>query len=367
MYVDEGEVNVLYPKMIQQIMMFGAEVVPRGDRTKELHPALMMVHNPRRRLVTSYGRPVNVPFMLAEVLWILQGRDDVAMLQHYNSNIASYSDDGEKFNAAYGARLRRSFGHDQLEDVIRTLEDDPDTRQATIVLSDPVDDRGWMSSNPGWAAGLDVKHVTKDRACNVLAHLMIRNGALDWYQVIRSNDALWGVPYNYMQWTHLQEYVAHRLGVEVGCFIHNVDSLHVYERQWKEARLIAPFDLYEYFEYDHAVMRTDPAALEALYHFETILRVDGEDAAKAPSASLVGEYWHSVSLVLTAYWLYKNGEDAACLDVLLLPGMDPVFGAATARFFFYNRWHKVDYTDLTMRLQNEWAEDLFGWVVADHA
>lgn len=367
-FVAEGEVNEVYPHMVESVMLYGQEVVPRGERTKELHPAMMVIHNPRRRLVTAYGRPVNVPFMLAEVLWILQGRSDVGMLSYYNSNISNYSDDGRRFNAAYGERMRSSFGHDQLEDVILTLQDDPDTRQATIVLSDPVDDRGWERT---WDKDLQQqsmkKHQTKDRACNVLAHLMIRDGALDWYQVIRSNDALWGTPYNYVQWTHVQEYVARRLDVPVGDFIHNVDSLHVYERQWEEARRIAPFDLYEYFDYDHAEMHVDPDVLDLVYAFELALRdAEPSEHVAIPSPDVVGGYWTSVCLLLQAWRMYKDGKDGLALDTLLSPAMDPVYGAATMRFFYYNRWHKPEYTFLTQRLVEEFEQKLYLWVVDTH-
>ena len=61
---------------------------------------------------------------------------------------------------------------------------------------------------------------------------MIRGNKLEWLQVMRSNDLIWGTPYNFIQFTTLQEIMAGWLGVEVGAYNHISDSLHVYERHW---------------------------------------------------------------------------------------------------------------------------------------
>ena len=61
---------------------------------------------------------------------------------------------------------------------------------------------------------------------------MIRQGCLEWLQVMRSNDLIWGTPYNFVQFTSIQEIVAGWLGVEVGNYVHVSDSLHVYQRHW---------------------------------------------------------------------------------------------------------------------------------------
>jgi thymidylate synthase len=34
--------------------------------------------------------------------------------------------------------------------------------------------------------------------------MLLREGRLNWTQFMRSNDALWGTPYNVIQWTQKQ-------------------------------------------------------------------------------------------------------------------------------------------------------------------
>jgi thymidylate synthase len=64
--------------------------------------------------------------------------------------------------------------------------------------------------------------------CNICASLKVRGGRLHWLQVMRSNDLVRGLPYNFVQFTTLQEVMAGWLGVGVGEYTHIADSLHVY-------------------------------------------------------------------------------------------------------------------------------------------
>src|ERR1035437_3254192 len=59
--------------------------------------------------------------------------------------------------------------------------------------------------------------------------LKLRNGKLYWTQIMRSNDLFRGTPYNFVQFTMLQELLAGWLGVTMGSYTQLSDSLHVYE------------------------------------------------------------------------------------------------------------------------------------------
>ena len=76
---------------------------------------------------------------------------------------------------------------------------------------------------------------------NVLAMPKIRDGKLEWLQIIRSNDMFLGVPHNFVQFTCLQEILAGWLGVECGTYNQISDSLHVYDRHWEKVVNSSPF------------------------------------------------------------------------------------------------------------------------------
>ena len=70
-----------------------------------------------------------------------------------------------------------------------------------------------------------------DIPCNIMSMLKIRDGKLNWTQVMRSNDLYLGLPYDAVLFTSLQEIVAGWLGLDVGEYVHYCDSLHYYVAQ----------------------------------------------------------------------------------------------------------------------------------------
>jgi len=351
------DVNDYYADICRTLMEAGTETSPRGKLTKELHPTTALILQPRKRVMTCFGRVINFPFALVEAIQIITGQNDAQALSFYNSSIIGIQGDGSRgtphwelgvtrFNAAYGERMREFEASvrnksnvtepvkvDQLEHVIQTLVGDPDSRQASIVLSHPAYD--------------NYTKITRDRACNVYAHAMIRDGKLDWMQIIRSNDAVWGIPYNIMQWSHVQEWVAASLHVQMGHMFIVQDSFHVYEDFYQQCEDVKPFDLYQYFENPPLAMEANAAISTELFLAERNIRNSIEyhhDDFKRLD-NMVGPYWRAVIQVLQAYREFKQGYDDKAFETL------PEYAELRApmlRQFCHYRWNKnpEKYTDL---------------------
>ena len=194
----------------------------RGGLTKEILHAAMSIADPRQRWVVSRKPPLNIAFALAEVIWIMTGRRDLAFLEYWNSELRKYVGPGPELHGAYGYRLRRHLGLDQLERAYQVLRNKADTRQVVLQIWDSATD---MPASDGTPADPDIP-------CNVVAMPKLRDGKLEWLQVIRSNDIFLGVPHNFVQFTCIQEVMAGWLGVRCGSFNQISDSLHVYDRDW---------------------------------------------------------------------------------------------------------------------------------------
>jgi thymidylate synthase len=138
---------------------------------------------------------------------------------HWNPKLPELAGDTPVFGGAYGHRLRRQFGIDQLDRVYRALDAAPDSRQTVLQIWDSASD---LPNDDGRSRRGDIP-------CNVVALPKIRNGRLEWLQVMRSNDVFLGLPHNVVQFTTLQEMMAGWLRVEAGSYHHLADSLHVYE------------------------------------------------------------------------------------------------------------------------------------------
>lgn len=67
---------------------------------------------------------------------------------------------------------------------------------------------------------------------------MIRNSKLDCFVNMRSNDVIWGVPYDVFSFTSLQEILANDLKVDLGTYHHYVSSMHIYDYHYELANKI---------------------------------------------------------------------------------------------------------------------------------
>jgi thymidylate synthase len=192
----------------------------RVGQTKELLAAVFTIRNPRQRWVASRQPAVNPAFAIAEVVWIISGRRDSSFLNYWNPKLPQFAGYGKNYHGAYGHRIRKHFGLDQLERAYQALLQNPDTRQVVLQIWDSSVD---FPSSTGSPADADIP-------CNVCSFAKIRDGKLEWTQILRSNDLFLGVPHNFVQFTSIQEILAAWLGIDVGCYRHIADCLHVYVR-----------------------------------------------------------------------------------------------------------------------------------------
>lgn len=207
---------------IARAFVEGESLAPQQSRagmTREVMHAAISIENPRQRWVTSRRPALNIAFALAEVIWIIRGRNDSAFLNYFNRQLPKYAGRGPCYHGAYGYRLRTTFHLDQFERAYQVLRCNPHSRQVVLQIWSPIDD---LPDPKGDAAALDIP-------CNLNSIVKIRNERLEWLQVLRSNDLYRGLPYNLVQFTTLQEVLAGWLGLELGAYHQLSDSLHLYD------------------------------------------------------------------------------------------------------------------------------------------
>jgi thymidylate synthase len=174
--------NLAWLQLLSDITETGLACAPRKLRILELlaHTTWVDMNRP---IVTVPGRKLGYRFLAAEAWWILTGHNDVASIEPYSKHIAACSNDGVRFDGAYGPRIV-----DQLRYVIDTLEDDPDSRQAVLEIWRP---------NP---------RPSKDVPCTLTIQWMIRDGHLHCIDTMRSSDAWLGWPYDTFNFSMLSAY-----------------------------------------------------------------------------------------------------------------------------------------------------------------
>jgi thymidylate synthase len=205
----------LYRLALSRVLTSGDHVRPRDMQTRELRSVTLQLTNPLANLVVSPARKANYAFGIAEFMWIMSGQNDVETIAKFNKQMGNFSDDGTYMKGAYGPKVV-----EQLPYIEETLRKDPNSRQAVLTI--------WRE-RPG---------PTKDVPCTSLFQFFVRNGALELTTFMRSNDLWLGFPYDVYDFTMIQNYLAHRLGVRLGTYTHCVGSLHVYEHHWESAHAV---------------------------------------------------------------------------------------------------------------------------------
>jgi len=191
----------------------------RSGLTRDLGHVAISILDPRQRWVLSRRPAMNPAFAIAEVIWILNGRNDSQFLNFFNRQLPRFAGTGARYDGAYGWRLRRYRGIDQLDRAYHALANCDTSRQVVLQIWDA---RADLPNERGAPSSPDVP-------CNLVSLLKVREGVLEWTQVMRSTDMFRGLPHNFVQFTTLHEVIAGWLGARLGHFHLVTDSLHVYD------------------------------------------------------------------------------------------------------------------------------------------
>lgn len=217
--IDGDDINDIYIKILETILLYHVRRTARKMETLELHPVVITLSKPLNNKVNFVKRGLNRAFRSAEFLWIMSGSDDAEWIGRYNSRILDYADvdGGKRFFGAYGPQIMNGLPY-----VIDKLKSDIGTRQAVITT--------WKNNPPN----------TKDVPCTISLNFMAsgyNDGERDYLDLtvyMRSNDAWLGFPYDVYNFTMILNYVATMAGMGIGRYFHVANSLHLYTRDMEK-------------------------------------------------------------------------------------------------------------------------------------
>jgi len=210
----------------QALRLLDEEGQRRGSRNGMARvlpsPVATVYREPHERVIFWPERDANPFFHLAESLWMLAGRDDVALPARYAKQILKYSDDGETLYGAYGHRWREYWRVDQVHTIIHRLKKDHNDRRCVLQM---------------WSPTADLDRDGLDVPCNLTATFQCRpTGTLDMVVFCRSNDIVWGAyGANAVHFSMLQEYIAAGAGLPLGTYTQVSVNWHAYEEPFKQS------------------------------------------------------------------------------------------------------------------------------------
>jgi hypothetical protein len=197
-----------YVSLVNRVQQ-GRVAEPRGIRTYEISPCQVLVRDARDSVPVGVRPGLRLEIGAAETVQLIAGISDAKQLMTITPNFQPFVRH-HRLPGAYGPRIGP-----QMYNVIQRITQDPDTRQAvaTVWRSNELEDE----DNP-------------DLPCTLEFMWLLRDGYLEQYTMMRSNDVFLGVPYDFMAMTRLQMALAWTLGVGVGPYHHYAVSMHLYER-----------------------------------------------------------------------------------------------------------------------------------------
>lgn len=227
----------VYKKVIQKTINEGIEVKPRNQLTKELVQETIKIEMPAHNMAYIKDRKWNLLHAIVESLYIFSPVNDARVTSIFNKNMKNFSDNGITLYGDYGSRIAT-----KIPLLINKLKDDNDTRQAvlTIYNSDDIDT------------------ASKDIPCTVMLQFTIRNSKLNMHVYMRSNDLIWGMPYDVFMFTNMQMVIANEIGITCGSYYHTATSMHIYYDRDKELvenmlkqdfESVCKYNLYKYNEW----------------------------------------------------------------------------------------------------------------------
>ena len=162
---------------------------------------------------------------ITELLWILQGRTDLAYLHkhgvtYWDDNYNKSNRDDGTLGAVYGQQLRNFNGFDQLKHILFEIKENPSSRRIMASL--------W---NPG-----DMSNMALP-PCHYGFQVYINDGklSLSWNQ--RSVDIFLGLPYDIAMYGLLLLMLAKGNGYKPGQLIAFMGDCHIYNNHIEQAKI----------------------------------------------------------------------------------------------------------------------------------
>lgn len=211
--------NQQWKVVLGDVLRYGEPHEPRGKLTWEwinYRSTLDM----RYPVITVPSRNLGYRFLFAEALWILSGDNRVDTIASYAKAIKNFSDDGYRFQGAYGPKVT-----EQLRYVVDTLCEDWDSRQAVLTV--------WRE-NP---------RASKDIPCTISLQFLIRNHQIHTIATMRSSDLWLGWVYDVFNFTMITAWIACRIfektqhRVTLGKLHLNAGSQHIYDINKEDAEI----------------------------------------------------------------------------------------------------------------------------------
>ena len=230
--------NEGYQELINAIRLAGQESTGRQNgAVHELLDVELVLSDPRKSVLSLPIRNMSRRYAAGEFICYMRGTNKQEDFAFYSKAWNKLANPDGTINSAYGHRMfseryfnpevSRGFIENRFHYALAQLLDNPETKNAIVMLRDDTD--------------MDPDHQ-KDRCCTLCLCFNIRDGKLNCRTIMRSQDLWLGFPYDVFCFTRLMQIMLYNYNancaqgkeVTLGTYTHQVLNLHLYERDWEK-------------------------------------------------------------------------------------------------------------------------------------
>lgn len=225
-----------YLDLVRHVLENGNE---KGDRTGT---GTKSVFGYQMRFDLSEGFPMvttkklHLKSIIHELLWFIKGDTNIKYLQDNGVRIWNdWADENGDLGPVYGHQWRNwnSDDIDQLQEVINTIKNNPNSRRMLVSAWNP-------SVLPDTSISFD-ENVANGKAalppCHAFFQFYVADGKLSCQLYQRSADIFLGVPFNIASYALFTMMIAQVCGLEAGDFIHTFGDAHIYSNHFEQLEL----------------------------------------------------------------------------------------------------------------------------------
>ncbi len=196
----------VWPEVLKNIMRFGAiKTSHYDDDIRELVNVVTVIDN----------EDPDDPYLPS---WML-GLTREELFEYYEQYMTDKVHAGAHYG--YGNRMRSMRGKNQVEFIIKRLQEEKDDRGACAVTWNVDTDLGMQR-----------------RPCIIMIQALVQDEKLHLLSYIRSNDMFQAWPRNCFGLLKIQKEIAQAIGVERGPLTVMSASAHIYKKEWEDANKI---------------------------------------------------------------------------------------------------------------------------------
>lgn len=185
-------------------------------------------------LVTT--KKIHLKSIIYELLWFLKGDTNIHYLTENGVRIWNeWADENGELVPIYGHQWRNwnSEGIDQIQEIINTLKNNPDSRRMVVSAWNP-------SVMPDTSKSFS-ENVANGKAalppCHALFQFYVVDNKLSCQLYQRSADVFLGVPFNIASYALLTMMIAQVCELQLGDFVHTFGDVHIYNNHIEQVKL----------------------------------------------------------------------------------------------------------------------------------